>query len=279
MVGGVVGLYGGSEGFAVSSVKGKLGLIQCYAGDRKTKDCLNFHILRRHGEFVILNGDSAGNDFPLHKVIPATGGGSEGDGFACCRHGLVGGSCTAFYRADGDRIDLLKLCGEGVVAVGREGISGIGADLLAVLHPAHETVAAVGRRSEGDGCTLSVTAAAGHRASLCWAAHGGNGVGGLCSDRQGGGVADHADATGCHHTAVLVVTHICVGGHYFIAGGGCTGNTFPVAAAVGALLPLIGQRLAAAGLDSKGGTFTFGHSLVLRLGGDLGRLLVVDFAY
>ena len=92
-------------------------------------------------------------------------------------------------------------------------------------------------------------------------------------DCQGRHIADDAACAVAHHTAVLSAVHVGSGGRCDIGSIGGTINIRPALAAASALLPLIRQRLGAAGHNCKGGGSALGHSLACRLGGDGGRIL------
>ena len=70
----------------------------------------------------------------------------------------------------------------------------------------------------------------------------------------------------------MIAVHAGSGGLCGIGSIGGTINIRPALAAVSALLPLIRQRLGAAGHNGKGGGFALGHSLACRLGGDGGGI-------
>ena len=87
-------------------------------------------------------------------------------------------------------------------------------------------------------------------------------------DCQGNCITCDASCAVAHHTAVLIAVHAGSGGLCGIGSIGGTINIRPALAAVSALLPLIRQRLGAAGHNGKCGGSTLGHSLACRLGGD-----------
>ena len=92
-------------------------------------------------------------------------------------------------------------------------------------------------------------------------------------DCQGNCITCDTSCAVAHHTAVLIAVHAGSGGLCGIGSIGGTTNIRPALAAVSALLPLIRQRLGAAGYNGKGGGSALGHSLACRLGGDGGRIL------
>lgn len=89
-------------------------------------------------------------------------------------------------------------------------------------------------------------------------------------DCQGRHIAGDAACAVAHNTTVLSAAHVHCG---FPCGIGVTGRTVnvcPATSFVGALLPLIRQRLGAAGHNGKGGSFIFFYFHILWLGGNSG---------